>query len=120
MQVTLLKSKLHRATVTDADLYYEGSITIDANLCEAAHILTFEKVDVYNCNNGARFSTYVMPGKLGEICINGAAARLAHTGDQIIIASYGYYEEQEAKNHQPILILLDEHNQVKASRAGVS
>ena len=114
MQVTLLKSKLHRATVTDADLSYEGSITIDANLCETAHLLNFEKVDVYNCNNGARFSTYVIPGNNGEICVNGAAARLAHKGDQVIIASYGHYEEHEAKGHQPVILLLDANNQIKA------
>jgi aspartate 1-decarboxylase len=113
VRITLLKSKLHRATVTDADLSYEGSITIDADLCQAAQLLPYEKVDVYNCNTGARFATYVMPGDRGEICINGAAVRLAHKGDPVIIASYGSYEAQEAQAHQPILLLLDAHNQAK-------
>ncbi len=93
MRRTLLKSKIHRATVTDADLNYEGSISIDPVLCEQADLQPFEKVEIYNCNNGNRFSTYVIAGKPGEVCLNGAAARLVHRGDLVIIASYADYEE---------------------------
>lgn len=113
MRITMLKSKLHRATVTDADLNYEGSISIDPALCEAASFLAFEKVDIYNCNTGARFSTYVIHGKKGEICLNGAAARLVHRGDRVIIASYADMEQDEARKHQPRVVLLDETNRIK-------
>ena len=113
MQLTLLKSKIHRATVTDADINYEGSISIDAALCEAARLLPFEKVDIYNINNGARFSTYVLYGKPGEICLNGAAARHVHHGDKVIIASYAQFEEREAVGYQPTIILLGDENKVK-------
>lgn len=112
MRRTLLKSKLHRATVTDANLNYEGSISIDPALCEAADMLPFERVDIYNCNTGARFSTYVIVGNPGEICLNGAAARLVQPGDIVIIASYAEYEEPEARAHQPRLIYLDGKNAV--------
>lgn len=110
MRRTLLKSKIHRATVTGADLAYEGSISIDPALCDAARLLPFEKVEVYNCNNGQRFATYVIHGQSGEICLNGAAARLVHRGDLVIIASYAEYEEQEAMKHQPALVFVDEKN----------
>lgn len=113
MQVTLLKSKIHRATVTDADLNYEGSISIDPKLVEAAGLREFEKVDIYNCNNGQRFSTYVIFGKSGEICLNGAAARLVHRGDLVIIACYANYDENEANAHKPKLVFVDEKNQIK-------
>ncbi len=113
MRLTLLKSKIHRATVTDADLNYEGSISIDPALSEAAHFLPFERVDIYNCNNGERFSTYVIPGKPGEICLNGAAARLVHRGDIVIIASYADMEFEEAAKHQPTVVLVDEKNKIK-------
>lgn len=114
MRVTLLKSKLHRATVTDANLNYEGSISIDAKLCEAAQLLPFEKVDIYNCNNGARFSTYVLYGKEGEICLNGAAARHVHVGDLVIIAAYAEFEVDEAMQYKPQLVMVNERNQVKS------
>ena len=110
MQRTLLKSKIHRATVTDANLLYEGSISIDPTLCENADLQEFERVDVYNCNTGARFSTYVILGGPGEICLNGAAARLVHKGDLVIIASYGEYSEVECFDHHPRVVLVDEHN----------
>ena len=113
MRLTLLKSKLHRATVTDADLSYEGSISIDPALCDLAHLHKFEKVEIYNCNNGARFSTYVIHGKAGEICLNGAAARMVQKGDLVIIACYADYDSEEAAQHQPELILLDENNKPK-------
>lgn len=113
MFVTLLKSKVHRAIVTDADLNYEGSISIDPKLCDAAQLREFEKVDVYNCDNGARLSTYVIYGKPGEICLNGAAARLVHRGDKVIIACYSQFTPEEAQNHKPQLVFVDEVNGIK-------
>lgn len=115
MKLTMLKSKLHRATVTDADLNYEGSISIDPALMDAAQLLPFERVEVYNCNNGARFATYVIKGKTGDICLNGAAARCVHKGDLVIIASYCEVTQEEALGHQPTLVLLGPGNQMKAS-----
>lgn len=106
MTRTLLKSKIHRAKVTQTDLNYNGSITIDKTLCKKANILENEKVDVYNLNTGARFSTYVIYGKKGVIGLNGAAARLAQVGDLIIIASYAEYEEHEVHKHKPVIISL--------------
>lgn len=116
MKIEVLKSKLHRATVTDANLNYEGSITIDAELLKAAQMHAWEKVDVLNVNNGARFSTYIMPGKKGEICLNGAAARMAAPGDKVIIVTYTYIQEQDAENWQPKIILLDDENNIKANK----
>lgn len=110
MKRILLKSKIHRATVTDADLNYQGSISIDKALCEAADLLEFEKVDIYNITNGERFSTYVIYGNKGQIGLNGAAARRVHKGDLIIIASFGQYNEQECLNHKPKLIFVDTNN----------
>lgn len=112
MRLHMLKSKLHRAVVTEADLSYEGSITIDQALCEAAHFLPHEQVHIYNCNAGTRFSTYVIYGQPGEVCLNGAAARLVQPGDRIIIACYADMDEDEARAHEPIVLLLDDHNQV--------
>jgi aspartate 1-decarboxylase len=99
----MCKSKIHGATVTQAELYYEGSITIDESLLEIADILPFEKVQVVNLNNGARFETYAIPGERnsGVICLNGPAARLGAVGDQIIIISYAQYPEELAQNHKP-------------------
>lgn len=116
MKIEVLKSKLHRATVTDANLNYEGSITIDAELLKVAQMHAWEKVDVLNVNNGARFSTYIMPGKKGEICLNGAAARMAAPGDKVIIVTYTYIQEQDAENWQPKIILLDDKNNIKANK----
>ena len=110
MQRTLLKSKIHRATVTGADLAYEGSISIDPTLIEQANLVVFEQVDIYDINNGARFTTYVIPGQPGEICLNGAAARLVQKGDLVIIASYATYPEEEVRKHQPALVFVDEKN----------
>lgn len=109
----MLKSKIHRATVTDADLNYEGSISIDPALCEAARLHLFERVEIYNCNNGARFATYVIHGKPGEICLNGAAARHVHVGDIVIIACYCEVEESEAPTHKPRLVMVDADNAIK-------
>lgn len=115
MQLTLLKAKIHRATVTQADLNYEGSISIDTNLLKAAGILVHEKVDVLNINNGERFTTYVIPAKAGSgaIQVNGAAARLVQVGDSVIIISYASMSEVEAKKYQPKVVLVDEKNRVK-------
>lgn len=111
MQLTLLKAKLHRATVTAADLNYEGSIAIAPELRKAAGLLEFERVEIYNCNNGQRFATYVIAGtKRGEIMVNGAAARLVQPGDQVIIAAYAAFTPEEAKAHVPTVVLLDKNN----------
>ncbi len=116
MKRTMLKSKIHMATVTEAKLEYFGSISICPNLYEHADMLPFEKVEIYNCNNGERFSTYVIPGKEGEICLNGAAARLVSPKDKVIIASYAEYNDQEAKTLKPTLVFVDEQNIIKDIR----
>jgi len=110
--VTILKSKIHRATVTETDLQYEGSITIDRDLIDAAGLYVYEKVHVLNINNGARFETYVIEGKRGsrEISINGAAARLAQKGDMVIIIAYAHIEESQAASWKPSIITLDSNN----------
>src|SRR4051812_38956006 len=108
-----LKSKIHRATVTDADLNYEGSITIDVALCESARMHQFEKVEIYNVNNGERFATYVLYGKTGEICVNGAAARLVHKGDKLIIATYGFFTDEELASYEPRVVLVTDNNAIK-------
>jgi len=115
VQRFMLKSKLHRATVTDADLHYEGSITIDEGLMEAADFLPFEKVSIYDVSNGERFSTYVIRGKRdsGVICLNGAAARKVSRGDLIIIASYVLVDDADAAKWSPRCVLLDEKNRIK-------
>lgn len=114
MNITLLKCKIHRATVTDANLNYEGSVSIDPKLVEAAGLREFERVEIYNCNNGERFATYVIFGGDGEICLNGAAARLVHRGDLVIIAAYASMSEGEAEKHKPTLIFVDEKNRFKS------
>ncbi|PKM79188.1 MAG: aspartate 1-decarboxylase [Firmicutes bacterium HGW-Firmicutes-13] len=110
----MFKSKIHRAAVTDANLNYNGSITIDSDLLTAADILPYEQVHVVNINNGARFETYVIEGKAGsgEICLNGAAARLAHPGDLIIIISYSMVGEEELENFEIKTILVNERNEI--------
>ena len=115
MQLTFLKSKIHRATVTKADLHYEGSISVDEDLLEKANIAIGEQVDVLNINNGERFTTYTIPAPRGsgEIQINGAAARKAYKGDLIIICCYCILDEAESKNHKPKVVLVDEKNRVK-------
>jgi len=114
MRLTLLKSKLHRATVTSADLNYEGSIAIASELRRAAGLLLHERVEIYNVNNGERFATYVIGGrKRGEIMVNGAAARLVQPRDEVIIAAYADFDPDEAKTHQPVVVLLDKKNRPK-------
>ena len=114
MKRTLLKSKIHRATVTDANLLYQGSVTIDPILMEAADLVQFERVEIYNCTNGERFATYAIPGTpgLGEIVINGAAAHKAGAGDVVILASYADYEDAECRAHQPSLVFVDGRNRI--------
>ncbi|MCG7343054.1 aspartate 1-decarboxylase [Sporosarcina sp. ACRSL] len=111
----MMNSKLHRATVTEANLNYVGSITIDSDLLDAAGMLPNEKVHIVNNNNGARFETYIIAGERGSgvICVNGAAARLVQQGDIVIIISYVYVSEEEARNHQPTVLLVDEQNRIK-------
>jgi aspartate 1-decarboxylase len=113
MKIEMLRSKLHRATVTDADLNYEGSISIDPRLYKAVGMFEYEKVDVLNINNGARLTTYIINGKEGEVCLNGAAARMAHKGDKVIICSYCSLDLEEVENHKPRVALLDENNNIK-------
>ena len=114
MRRTLLKSKIHRATVTDAKLHYEGSVTIDRDLLTAADIVEFERVEIYDVTNGARLATYAIVGEPGSgvICINGAAAHLVDPGDLVIIASYAEYEEQEARHHRPRVVHVDRGNRI--------
>jgi len=112
MLISLLKSKIHRATITDADLYYEGSLTVDKSLMEQANMREYEKVHIVNINNGHRLITYLIEGERGSgvICLNGAAARLGHRGDKIIIISYAEFTPEEADKHKPVVILVDEKN----------
>lgn len=114
MIIEILKSKIHRARVTQAELNYVGSITIDEDLINAANILPNEKVQIVNNNNGARFETYVIKGErgTGTVCLNGATARLAQVGDVIIIMSYAHMEQEEARNYQPLLIFPDNDNRL--------
>jgi aspartate 1-decarboxylase len=114
MIIEILKSKLHRVKVTQAELNYVGSITIDEDLIEAANIIPNEKVQIVNNNNGARFETYVIKGERGSgtVCLNGATARLAQVGDIVIIMSYAYMEAEEARVYEPILIFPDADNKL--------
>ena len=118
---TMLKSKIHRAHVTETNIDYEGSITIDQKLMKEADILPFEQVQVLNLNNGARFDTYAIKGEKDEICLNGAAARLAITGDIIIVLSYCHVDDAEVCNFTPGLIYVDANNAIteikRATRA---
>lgn len=114
MNLSMLKSKIHRATVTDADLNYEGSISICPELIRASGLLIYERVDIYNVNNGARFSTYVILGQPGEVCLNGAAARHVQKGDLVIICSYCGVSAEEAPRHKPSVVFVDEKNRIKA------
>lgn len=110
-----LKSKIHRAVITQADLDYEGSLTIDQELMDAAGVARYEKIDVYNISNGQRFSTYAIPGERGSgiIGLNGAAARLGSIGDLVIIVSYVHLAEDEVQKHEPVIVLADAQNRIK-------
>jgi len=116
MQRTMLKSKIHRATVTDCDLHYVGSITIDQDLLEAADILPHEQVTVVDIDNGARFETDAIPGQRGaaEIKLNGAAARLVQRGDTVIVISYAQYTPAELGDYEPRVVHVDDHNEIIA------
>ena len=118
MQRTMCKGKIHRATVTQANLNYVGSITIDVDLLEAADIYPYEKVQVVNLNNGSRLETYTIAGARGSgvICLNGAAARLAAEGDIVIIMSYGQYDEEEIRSLEPRLVFVDAANCITEKR----
>ena len=116
MKINVLYAKLHRATVTNADLEYEGSISIDKKLIKAAKLFVNQKVDIYNCNNGARFSTYVIEGETGEVCLNGAAARHVQKGDKVIIVAYASIDIAKAKDHEPTVIFVDDKNRIKELR----
>src|SRR6266702_13127 len=118
MQRTMCKGKIHRATVTQANLNYVGSITIDADLLEAADIYPYEKVQVVNVNNGSRLETYTIAGARGsgEICMNGAAARHAAEGDIVIIISYGQYDEQEIRSLKPSIVFVDANNRITETK----
>ncbi|KUK83027.1 MAG: Aspartate 1-decarboxylase [Pelotomaculum thermopropionicum] len=120
MYLTMLKSKIHRAVVTGADLNYMGSITIDEALLEAAHILPNEKVQVVNNNNGCRFETYVIKGprESGVVCLNGAAARLVQPGDLVIIISYALMEPREASSYTPVVVMVDNRNVITDVKQG--
>lgn len=114
MQLTLLKAKIHRATVTEADLHYNGSITIDKDLLDASGIIENEQVDVLDVTNGNRLTTYALEGEAGSgiICMNGAAAHLINVGDLVIICAYAQMDEEEGKAHQPKVILVSEDNKI--------
>lgn len=116
MKIKMLYSKIHRATVTDADLNYEGSVSIDPTLIKKAKMFLNQKVDIVNCNNGARFSTYIIEGKKGEVCLNGAAARLVHKGDKVIIIAYASIDLKDATSHDPTIVFVDDKNKFKEIR----
>ena len=114
MQITMLQGKIHRATVTQAELDYVGSITVDEDLLDAAGIKEYQLVQIVDVNNGNRFETYTIAGERGSgvMCLNGAAARCVSTGDKIIIMAYGQYDSEEAKNHKPSVVFVDEKNKI--------
>ena len=114
MHLSLLKCKIHRATITECDLDYEGSISIDSELIEKAGLLPFERVDILNINNGERLTTYVIeaPGGSGTIGLNGAAARKAVAGDKVIIVAYCSLHRNEASKHKPVILLMDDENKI--------
>lgn len=115
---TMCKGKIHRATVTQANLHYNGSITIDQDLLDAANIYPYEKVQVVNINNGSRLETYTFPGARGSgvICLNGAAARLCCEGDLVIIINYAQFDEQEIRSLEPQIVFVDEHNHITEAK----
>ena len=115
MRRSMFKSKIHRATVTEANIDYEGSVTIDQDLMDAADMLPYEQLHIWDVDNGSRLTTYILPGPRGSgtICINGAAARLVRPGDRVILATFAEMDEQEAKTHQPKVVLVDEHNRIR-------
>ncbi len=121
MNITMLYSKIHRATVSDANLNYVGSITIDTELIKAANMRVGQKIDIVNVNNGERFSTYIIPGEAGkrDICLNGAAARKVHKGDKIIIIAYATMSTEEADSFKPKIVILDDDNAISEEFEGL-
>lgn len=121
MNITMLYSKLHRATVTEANLNYVGSITIDQELLDAANMRVGQKIDIVNINNGERFSTYIIAGERGkkEMCLNGAAARKVHVGDKIIIIAYASMTEAEADGFEPKIVILNDDNTIAQQYKGL-
>jgi aspartate 1-decarboxylase len=121
MTITMLHSKIHRATVTDANLNYVGSITIARDLLDAANMRIGQRIDIVNVNNGERFSTYIIAGERGkrEMCLNGAAARKVHVGDKIIVIAYAQMDEKEADTYQPKIVILDDDNNVAQAFEGL-
>ncbi|MDP4199089.1 MAG: aspartate 1-decarboxylase [Bacteroidota bacterium] len=122
MKRIMFKSKVHRATVTQAELYYEGSLTLDSELMRAADMLPYEKVTIVNVNNGERFETYLLegPARTGVVCLNGPAARRGAVGDEIIIITYGEYEDSESlRFHQPTVVQVDKSNNIKQITNGL-
>ena len=118
MDLSMLRAKLHRLRVTEADLYYEGSITVDEELLDAAGMLPYEKVQVVNVNNGSRLETYTIPGEAGErtVCLNGPAARLAAPGDEVIVIAYAELTPSEAREHHPRVVHVDKNNDITKTR----
>ena len=121
MQITMLKAKLHRATVTHSELGYEGSCAIDCNILDLSGIREYEQIQIYNINNGARFTTYAIRAEQGSglFSVNGAAARLACPGDLIIVCAFAILDQKEAENHKPTLIYFNEKNQVQRSASSI-
>jgi aspartate 1-decarboxylase len=114
MRRELCKSKIHGATVTEANLYYEGSLTLDMDLADAVDLVPYERVQVVNINNGSRLETYILPGERGSgvVALNGAAARLGTAGDQVILISYAHYDEADVVGHEPRVVFVDEENRI--------
>jgi len=121
MTITMLQSKIHRATITDANLHYVGSITIDRDLLDAAAMRVGQKIDIVNINNGERFSTYIIPGERGkrDICLNGAAARKVQIGDKIIIIAYASMSQEEADIYKPKVVILEDNNSIAQAFEGL-
>ena len=121
MNITMLYSKIHRATVTDANLNYVGSITIDTELLKASNMRIGQKIDIVNVNNGERFSTYIIAGEAGkrDMCLNGAAARKVHKGDKIIIIAYASMTPKEADSYKPKIVILDDENNIAQEFSGL-
>mgnify|MGYP000283041623 CR=1 FL=1 len=115
---TMFHAKIHRARVTEADVDYEGSLTLDQDLMDAAGMLPFEQIHVWDVDNGSRLTTYLLPGPrgTGTVCINGAAARHVHVGDRVILSTFATMDEQQAREHQPTVILVDEDNRILQDR----
>ena len=121
MTIEMLYGKIHRATITDANLNYVGSITIDEELLEVAKMRVGQKVEILNINNGERFSTYIIKGERGrrDVCVNGAAARKVHKGDKIIIVAYASYDEDELKEYKPRVVIVDDDNNITHTKESI-